>query len=113
MSITIDDGFDVGEVVCDNYTIKEIYPETSWAKSIVERNKRIDWPIVHAELLDYLLAITQLKVNSPGGRLPPYVMLEIFDWLPCMDKVNHYKKIKLINSVLHSVRYLFTKFIKI
>jgi hypothetical protein len=44
---------------------------------------------------------------STQPQLPPYVILEIIDWLPYMHvAVSHRRKIALIESVRDSVRKL-------
>lgn len=37
-------------------------------------------------------------------QLPPYVLLEIVDWLPHIEYERHFKKISLINSMRDSIR---------
>lgn len=37
-------------------------------------------------------------------QLPPYVLLEIVDWLPHIEYERHFKKINLINSMRDSIR---------
>jgi len=76
------------------------------------RNKQLKWKFVHAYLLDICVALAPV-------RLPPYVLLEIFDWLPtpkpvkcdeyetdlnksCMQSVPHISKINLIVGVQQS-----------
>ena len=61
------------------------------------------WRLIQPRLLDICIAFAPL-------RLPPYVLLEICDWLPVyyygsdeneslMHLVSHVKKIRLIESV--------------
>ena len=59
--------------------------------------RSIRWKTVHGQVVDFCLAIMPLN-------LPPYVMLEIFDWLPLMEHVRHYNKIRLIESCIRSYR---------
>ena len=86
--------------------------------------QQLEWSIVHPYLLDVCVALASLQ-------LPPYVVLEIFDWLPtkepvsyeivvdheevvevlhidrnesCMQLVSHFKKIRLIEGVHHARR---------
>jgi len=64
-------------------------------------NKQLQWPLIHPYLLELCIVLASL-------RLPPYVMLEIVDWLPtpnaiegvdfnesCMHRVSHINKIRL------------------
>jgi len=64
-------------------------------------NQQLQWPLIHRYLLDLSIVFASL-------RLPPYVMLEIVDWLPtpnaidgvdfnksCMQRVSHINKIRL------------------
>jgi len=75
------------------------------------RNKKLAWSNVHAYLIELSLVFI--------GRLPPYVLLEMFDWLPvpfvgsknvpkwileceyesAMCLTSHHKKISLIVGV--------------
>jgi hypothetical protein len=79
--------------------------------------KALLWPRVHPILLDICIAFAPM-------RLPPYVLLEICDWLPVkyeiidwnsvigrsdmnesmMHRVRHIKKIRLIEGVQRSQR---------
>jgi hypothetical protein len=51
----------------------------------------------HPDIIDICLALAPFD-------LPPYVLLEIIDWLPQFEKVSHHKKIHLIQSVWNSIR---------
>lgn len=67
-------------------------------QQIVSRNKRVSWPIVHRMILNSCIAMSPLQ-------LPPYVLLEIFDWLPLIEKhVSHVKKIHLIEKIAATIR---------
>jgi len=65
-------------------------------------NKQLQWSLIHPYLLDLCIVFAPV-------RLPPYVMLEIVDWLPtpnaiegidfnesCMHRVSHINKIRLL-----------------
>lgn len=55
------------------------------------RNNTILWKNAKKRLLNISILFIKL--------FPPYVILEIFDWLPHMNHVNHLKKIRLIEGV--------------
>ena len=61
------------------------------------RNRQILWSKVRGELLEFTLIFY---------KLPPYVILEIFDWLPHMQLVKHYIKIQLICAMKRSISAL-------
>ncbi len=46
-------------------------------------------------------------------QLPPYVLLEIIDWLPHIEYEKHFKKISLIISMRNSIRKIQEKRIKL
>ena len=76
------------------------YPDREFAGKINElriRNKMICWKNVHGILLDFALIF---------HTLPAYVLLEIYDWLPYMQMVRHYKKIQLIIGILKSIQLI-------
>lgn len=50
--------------------------------------------------------IVEMSIVAYDLGLPPYVVLEIVDWLPGMWAHNHKKKITLIQSVWNAVRRL-------
>jgi hypothetical protein len=52
--------------------------------------------VVHQQLLELCIALAPFS-------LPPYVTLEIFDWLPMMRLVRHGLKIALIVGVQKSL----------
>ena len=66
-------------------------------KELSLRNRQIMWRNVHPVLLDFTLIF---------HFLPPYIVLEIFDWLSHMQLVKHYEKIQLIISVKRSIQLL-------
>ncbi len=51
----------------------------------------------HPDIVDICLALAPFD-------LPPYVLLEIIDWLPQFARLSHHKKIHLIQAVWHSIR---------
>ena len=75
------------------------YPQINWhyttkAENLLRRNNALMWRNVHRELLNSTFVF---------NRLPAYIILEIFDWLPYMHLVSHYKKIQLILGVKKSI----------
>ena len=56
------------------------------------------WPFYHDAILSAALAL--------GMYLPPYVLLEIVDWLPRMGRNSRVKKISLLEGVASSMRRL-------
>lgn len=54
------------------------------------------WRFNHGVILDASLALL--------SQLPPYVVLEVLDWLPGMERQSHVRKIRLIEAVRDSVR---------
>lgn len=54
------------------------------------------WCFHHTTIVELALSLVMY--------LPPYALLEIVDWLPCMGKYNRVKKIGLLESVLASIR---------
>lgn len=56
------------------------------------------WPFYHDAILSAALAL--------GMYLPPYVLLEIVDWLPRMGRNSRVKKIGLLEGVAASIRRL-------
>ena len=65
----------------------------SWADGARSR-----WCFHHATIVELALALVMY--------LPPYALLEIVDWLPCMGKYNRVKKIGLLEGVASSMRRL-------
>lgn len=81
---------------------RDVYDNTDHSMPILQaalqRNRTVMWQkSLHDTLLEFCLALGPLQ-------LPPYVLLEIFDWLPLMAHVRHYPKIKLVEGVHHSRR---------
>ena len=64
-------------------------------KKIITRNKKLRWERIHRLLLEISIIFY--------SKFPPYVLLEIIDWVPNIFYVNHYKKIQLINNVIVSI----------
>ena len=60
----------------------------------ISRNKLLLWKNVHPVLLNFTLIFY---------KLPAYIILEIFDWVPDMYLVKHYIKIRLIINTLKSI----------
>ena len=64
----------------------------------MQRNRYIVWRrAIHNRIVNICLALDAF-------RLTPYELLWIFDWLPLMYEVIHFKKIRLIDCVLDSIR---------
>ena len=82
---------------------QQIYPtsirDSSLSKDklnkFLERNHALIWRNVHRTLLNLTLIFNEF---------PAYIILEIFDWLPHMNRVKHGPKIKLIISTLKSIK---------
>lgn len=64
----------------------------------LRRNRSLVWQkALHDKVVEFCLAMGPMQ-------LPPYVLLEIFDWLPLMEHVRHWNKIQLIVGMHHSRR---------
>lgn len=91
-----------------------LFPMSEWTtgmdystKKLLDRNRSMLWSNVHKELLSFTLVFY---------KLPAYVVLEIFDWLPssytedtnvsAMHLISHYKKIQLIINVIKSIKLM-------
>lgn len=67
-------------------------------RECLQRNRIVVWQeSLHGKVVDFCLTFGPLQ-------LPPYVLLEIFDWLPYMEHVRHWNKIQLINGLHRSRR---------
>lgn len=67
------------------------------------RNRELRWKFIHNKIMDMYIAMSSL-------RIPPYVLLEIFDWLyPDNPYTRHYVKIKLLISLTGSYNAIFNK----
>ena len=82
------------EAISHNTTLRSL--NIPWGPADSTLGREIDrrcalngWQCV---LFDICLAFATLK-------LPPYVVLEIFDWLPYMDRVPHVQKIRTIQHL--------------
>ena len=62
--------------------------------------KSLEWSKVSSEIIDVCVAFASLD-------LPPYVLLEIIDWLPFNIYVEHKKKIDLIVNLKKSISKIF------
>lgn len=76
------------------YEVWEGRHETQLLTQFLSRNKSLMWCNVHPILLNFTLIF---------HLLPSYIVLEIFDWLPYMDRIHHYKKIQLIINTKKSI----------
>lgn len=67
------------------------------------RNRNARWDRVHAFIGDIVIIMAPIKVNF--DMIPPYVMLEIIDWIcPNNSYSTHLKKINLILGLYNSIR---------
>lgn len=64
-------------------------------RKFLYRNTSLLWENVRKNLFEFAFIF---------HHLPAYVLLEIFDWLPLMCGINHYKKVQLIIAVKNSVQ---------
>jgi hypothetical protein len=63
--------------------------------SVWARGAHVRWPWQHRLIVDLVLVF---------GDVPPYVLLEILDWLPYAEQHKHVRKINLIMAVRGSIR---------
>ncbi len=61
-------------------------------------------PRIHALLLDMCIALLSASLPAPYSVMPPYVLLEIFDWFPGMFEIKRFIKIRLIEGIVKSFR---------
>ena len=61
--------------------------------------KNIEYSLISTQIIDVCIALAVFD-------LPPYVLLEIVDWLPLYEYVEHKKKIDLIVNVQQSIKKL-------
>ena len=66
----------------------------------LKNSQLLFWPIVSSQIIDVCLAFHPLA-------LPPYVLLEIIDWFPFYEYVDHKKKIDLILDLNKSISEIF------
>lgn len=77
-------------------------PDTEFILALVDQFSPVDghhrrWP----HLTQWLCRIVPVLMEF---NAPPYVILEIVDWLPWFDWVKHISKIRRIESIIRSVR---------
>ena len=60
----------------------------------------IEWSKISPQIIDFCIALTSFD-------LPAYVLLEIIDWLPLFQYVDHKKKIDLIINLKKSISKIF------
>jgi hypothetical protein len=116
-SLVLDNMFDVpycrlfAHALANNYSLTRLDLQELWSPTytntvnapqcfstiagLLQRNQSLQWSFVHAALLGVCVAFSPL-------HLPPYVLLEIFDWLPLMEHVSHLRKIRLIEGMQRS-----------
>lgn len=76
------------------------YSDKYDVKDIMVRNRQLTKQSVHVDLLNFVIAFAPLN-------LPPYVLLEIFDWTSSyLHLYHHHFKIGLIVSILASINRL-------
>lgn len=83
--------------VLDNSELLLVRPSSPAIDRVLERNFSIQWQFVQPKLVDFTLAMFNLD-------LPSYVLLEIFDHLPDMRRVQQAKKIRTIVAVQTSMQ---------
>jgi len=85
----------------NNFTLLDIHcysNEYPLVKAICARNNELQWPKVHAMIVDIVIALAP-------RRLPVYCLLWIIDWLPWIERAHaEIKKVRLIESVMRSVQ---------
>ncbi len=96
------------EMIRESYTLRSVElphhfgpDDNTRVNFFLSRNAQLEWNNVHCQVLDFCIGFSSLD-------LPPYVLEEIFNWLPMMNankenenlslmhKANHFKKIQLI-----------------
>ena len=60
----------------------------------------MEWSKISNQIIDISIALASID-------LPPYVLLEIIDWLPLFEYVDHKKKIDLIVNLRKSIAKIF------
>lgn len=69
----------------------------------LKRNKELRWNHIRPILTDVIIAFASLRLSN--DLIPPYVLLEIFDWIyPNNIYTGHLKKITLITNMYKSIR---------
>ena len=61
---------------------------------------QLEWSKISNQIIDISIALASID-------LPPYVLLEIIDWLPLFEYVDHKKKIDLIINLKKSISKIF------
>ena len=98
------------KLIGDNRTESKIRYE--FFKQMILRNTMLAWPCSRGSILELAMIFTGL-INM---NMPPYVLLEIIDWLPIEEidpyisqyhLKNHLKKIRLIENVQQSINKLY------
>ena len=70
---------------------------------ILMRNLFLRWNFIRMILIDLVIAMFPLRIKD--APLPPYVLLEIFDWIyPDNPYSTHFKKINLIIDLYRSIK---------
>lgn len=76
---------------------------TNLTGQYTKRNRELRWKHIHGVFLDLIIALYPMKINNEP--LPPYVLLEIFDWLyPDNPYCKHFQKITFIYNVLRTLK---------
>lgn len=79
---------------------KEVVNVTDTGQRLTYRGRTLRWPYYRNKIYNIVLAFAPL-------RLPPYVLLEIVDWLPKMDYQSHHWKIDLIMSMQNNIQEIY------
>ena len=61
---------------------------------------QLEWSNISIQIIDISIALASID-------LPAYVLLEIIDWLPLFEYVDHKKKIDLIINLKKSISKIF------
>ena len=88
-----------------NYKVPYVYPSANPFEfsAYLRRNHGLRWNHIRPILTDVVIAFASLRILA--DLIPPYVLLEIFDWLyPNNIYTGHLKKITLITNMYKSIR---------
>lgn len=79
--------------------------DLSSMQNITLKNRTLRWNYIHAKLLNLTIVFYQLECSQVN--IPPYVLLEIFDWIyPDNIYSRHHQKINLIINVYRTIKKL-------
>lgn len=80
--------------------MKDVVDITNTKRLLAYRGRSLRWPYHRIKIYALVLVLAPL-------RLPPYVLLEILDWLPKMDWQPHRWKIDLIMAMQDTIRTIY------